>query len=250
MSPRAPLLAAALALLAAGTAAQVRTERDSEGKIVITNRGSRASKALAAPSTPLPKVSDQARAEIRRKLKAACDRKGLDYDLVTALVHAESGFQQYTLSRKGAVGLMQVLPATARRFGVSDPWDLDQNIEAGTAFLAFLCSLFPDSPPLVLAAYNAGENAVAKYGGRIPPYAETVRYVFRILEDYGRPKLVAQAKTLLATPADYDRFYVPYRNVAPVTRVLYMHVDAKGVRSFTDYPPSGVTSTPIVFKDE
>jgi len=247
----APLLAALALLAAAAAPAQVRVERDAQGKVVITNKGSRASKALAAPSpVAIPQVSDQERNAIRQKLKAACDRRGLDYNLVTSLVRAESGFRQNTISKKGAVGLMQLLPDTARRFGVSDPWDLDQNIEAGTAFLAFLHGLYPGEIPLVLASYNAGENAVAKYGNKIPPYAETVRYVFRILDDYGKPELVAKAKGQLATAADYDRFYVPFRYAAPVLRVYYMSVDAKGVRSITDYPPSGVQSVPIVYRDE
>ena len=245
-------LVACLVLLAAlPAAAQVRVERDAQGKIVVTNKGSRASKELASPApAAIPQVSDQERSAIRQKLKAACDRRGLDYNLVASLVHAESGFRQNTISKKGAIGLMQLLPETARRFGVSDPWDLDQNIEAGTAFLAFLQGLYPGEIPLVLASYNAGENAVGKYGNKIPPYAETVRYVFRILEDYGRPELIAKAKGQLATKGDYDRFYVPYRNAAPVLRVYYMHVDAKGVRTITDYPPSGVQSLPIVYRDE
>ena len=239
-----------LAALAVGAGAQVRVERDAQGRIVITNKGSNASKALASPSAQMPKVSSAARAEIRQKLRAACERHGLDYDLVTSLVKAESGFQHYTLSKRGAIGLMQLMPETARRFGVKDPWDLDQNIEGGTSFLATLQGLFPNKVPLVLAAYNAGENAVAKYGNKIPPYAETVRYVFAILEDYGKRGLVEEAKRLLATPQDFDRFYVPFRNVAPALRVMYMSVSDKGVRSFSDYPPSGVQSTPIVFKDE
>lgn len=239
-----------LAALAVGAAAQVRTERDAQGHIVITNKGSKASQALASPSAKMPKVSTAARAEIREKLKAACDRHGLDYHLVASLVRAESGFQHYTLSKRGAVGLMQLMPDTARRFGVKDPWNLDENIEGGTAFLSLLHTLFPQNVPLVLAAYNAGENAVAKYGNKIPPYAETVRYVFAILEDYGKRELVEEAKRLLATPADYDRFYVPFRNSAPVMRVMYMWIDEKGVRSYSDYPPSGVQSVPIVFKDE
>ncbi len=236
--------------LAVGVAAQVRVERDAQGRVVITNKGSNASKALASPSAQIPKVSIAARAEIRRKLRAACERHGLDYDLVASLVKAESGFQNYTLSKRGAIGLMQLMPDTARRFGVKDPWNLDQNIEGGTSFLAVLHGLFPNNVPLVLAAYNAGENAVAKYGNKIPPYAETVRYVFAILEDYGKRALIEEAKRLLATPQDYDRFYVPFRNTAPVLRVMYMSIGKNGERSISDYPPSGVESTAIVFKDE
>jgi soluble lytic murein transglycosylase-like protein len=243
-----------LCLVAATLAAtaQIRVERDAGGKVVITNKGSKASARLeGSPSAPpLPALSPRLREEIRRKLQEACREKSLDYALVAALVEAESDFRPNVLSKKGAVGLMQLMPDTAKRFGCKDPWDFEDNIRGGTAFLAYLHDLFEGEIPLVLAGYNAGEEAVRKYGNRIPPYAETVRYVFRILEDYGRPQITARARALLASPADYDRFYVPSRNVKPVYRLLYMHLDAKGVRHITDYPPSGVESTPIVFKDE
>ena len=231
---------------------QVHAERDRTGQIVITNRGSSAAAKLPAPDSAqmLPRLSPGQRQSIQKRLKAACSQKGLDYNLVTALVEAESGFQPNIISKKGAVGLMQLLPETGKRFGCSDPWDMEENISGGTNFLAYLQDLFAGDIPLMLAAYNAGENAVAKYGNRIPPYAETVRYVFAILEDYGNRELIGEAKRLLATPADYDKYYVPFKNSAPVLRMLYMWDDGKGVRSYSDYPPSGVQSIPIVFKDE
>jgi hypothetical protein len=231
---------------------QLRVERDRNGRIVITNKGSKAASRLAGKenTAPIPKVSPALRSAIEASLKKACREKGLDYDLVAALVQAESNFQPNTLSKKGAVGLMQLMPATAERFGVKDPWDWEENIKGGTSFLAYLHTLFPDDVPLVLAAYNAGEDAVRKYSNKIPPYAETVRYVFNILQDYGRPALIQKAKTLLASPADYDRYYVASRSAKPVLRVFYMFVDGKGVRHIYDYPPSAVNATPIVFKDE
>ena len=231
---------------------QLRVERDRNGRIVITNKGSKAASRLAGKESaaPIPKVSPALRSSIEAGLKRACREKGLDYDLVAALVQAESNFQPNTLSKKGAVGLMQLMPATAERFGVKDPWDWEENIKGGTSFLAYLQSLFPGDIPLVLAAYNAGEDAVRKYSNKIPPYAETVRYVFNILQDYGRPALIQKAKALLASPDDYDRFYVAARKIKPVLRVFYMFVDGKGVRHIYDYPPSGVSATPIVFKDE
>lgn len=245
-------LAASALILALPALGQIRVERDSRGQIVVTNKGSQASSRLeGAPNTvPLPKVSSSERAAIKKLLRGACGRKGLDYDLVTALVQAESNFQPNTLSKKGAVGLMQLLPETGRRFGCKDPWDLEQNIEGGTGFLAYLHGLFQGDVPLMLAAYNAGEDAVRKYSNKIPPYSETVRYVFNILEDYGRPALVEKAKAQLASPSDYNRYYVARKGFQPVLRVLYMYRDSHGVRCFTDAPPSGVTITPIVFKDE
>jgi hypothetical protein len=243
----------AACLLAGSTYAwdQVHAERDRTGQIVITNRGSKAAAKLAAPDSAqaLPRLTSGQRQAIQQRLKEACSKTGLDYNLVAALVQAESGFQPNIISKKGAIGLMQLLPETGRRFGCGNPWDMQENITGGTNFLAYLQELFAGDIPLMLAAYNAGENAVKKYSNKIPPYAETVRYVFNILQDYGRPALVEQAKSKLASPSDYNRFYVAHRNEKPVFRTYYMYF-VKGVRTIVDYPPSGVQFTPIVYKDE
>jgi len=240
-----------LALCAVQAAAQLRVERDRNGQIVVTNKGSQAAAKLAAPqsSQPIPKLSSAKRLEIQGKLKAACTRTGLDYNLVAALVEAESGFQPNIISNKGAVGLMQLMPGTGKRFGCSDPWDMDENIKGGTNFLAHLQGLFLGDVPLMLAAYNAGEDAVRKYSNKIPPYAETVRYVFSILQNYGQPALVQAAKGKLASASDYDKYYVARRGEKPVLRTYYMYFE-NGVRTIVDYPPSGVQFVPIVYKDE
>jgi hypothetical protein len=243
---------AALLVCGLPLSSQIRVERDSKGQIVITNKGSKAAARLdgSQSAAPIPKVSPALRGAIRARLKTACAEKGLDYDLVAALVQAESDFQPNTLSKKGAIGLMQLMPDTARRFGCKDPWDWEENIKGGVGFLSYLHELFSGDVPLILAAYNAGEDAVRKYSNKIPPYAETVRYVFTILNDYGRPALVQQAKTKLASPSDYDRFYVARKSYQVPLRTLYMYLDSHGVRCFTDAPPSGVKATLIVFKDE
>lgn len=244
-----PLLLLALCVPALG---QVRAERDSTGQVVITNKGSKAAAKLSAPegSRTVPKITTGQRQAIQKELRSACAAKGLDYNLVAALVEAESSFQTNIISKKGAVGLMQLLPATGKRFGCKDPWDMQDNIRGGTNFLAYLQDLFDGDVPLMLAAYNAGEDAVRKYSNKIPPYAETVRYVFDILSDYGRPSLIAAAKTKLASPSDYDRFYVPHRGEKPVLRTYYMYFSEQGVRTIVDYPPSGVKFIPIVYKDD
>lgn len=249
MKRAATLLLLTLAVPAFG---QVRTERDSSGQIVITNKGSKAAAKLSAPASAgtVPKVTSGQRQAIQKELKSACASKGLDYNLVAALVDAESSFQTNIISKKGAIGLMQLLPATGKRFGCNDPWDMEDNIRGGTNFLAYLQDLFGGDIPLMLAAYNAGEDAVRKYSNKIPPYAETVRYVFDILSDYGRPSLIAEAKTKLASPSDYDRFYVPHRGEKPVMRTYYMYFSEQGVRTIVDYPPSGVKFIPIVYKDD
>jgi len=101
--------------------------------------------------------------------------------LVKAVIHTESGFDPRAVSRAGAKGLMQLMPATARRLGVDDPFDPWQNIEGGTRHLRVLMLRYDGDLPLTLAAYNAGGRAIRKFGG-IPPYPETRRYVKKVLE--------------------------------------------------------------------
>jgi soluble lytic murein transglycosylase-like protein len=115
------------------------------------------------------------------------DRYGVDATLVRAVIQVESDFNPNCLSNKGARGLMQLMPGTAKRFGVTKIQDVEQNIHGGVKYLAYLMRLFNEDLPRVLAGYNAGENAVLKYGG-IPPYEETSTYVTRALTVYhGRP---------------------------------------------------------------
>ena len=104
----------------------------------------------------------------------------VDFALVKAVMHVESSFNPYARSHKGALGLMQVLPETAKRHGVNDIYSPTQNIEAGVKHLKYLTKKFNNEANLVLAAYNAGENAVIQYNG-IPPYQETLSYVHKVL---------------------------------------------------------------------
>ena len=110
-------------------------------------------------------------------------KHGVDANLVRAVIKVESAYQEHARSRKGAMGLMQLMPATARQYGVSDPYDAQSNIEGGIRYLKSLLEQF--EPKLALAAYNAGEAAVRRFGG-IPPYPETRNYVNRILDLVGR----------------------------------------------------------------
>ena len=107
-------------------------------------------------------------------------RYGVDASMVSALIRAESNYEPRAVSRKGARGLMQLMPATARRLSLSQPFDPVANVRAGVRYLKELMDRFDHRPELVLAAYNAGENAVENYGG-VPPYRETQGYVKRIL---------------------------------------------------------------------
>jgi soluble lytic murein transglycosylase-like protein len=117
---------------------------------------------------------------------------GVDPYLVYCVMHQESRFGSGATSYKGAMGLMQLMPGTAERYGVTNSYDPAQNIMGGTRYLKDLLNLFGGRIDLVLAGYNAGEGAVMKYGNRIPPYAETQAYVRIIGSRYGQPQHVVQ----------------------------------------------------------
>lgn len=122
-------------------------------------------------------------ANIDTLIRRAAERHQLDPDLLAAVIAVESGYRTHALSPKGAQGLMQLMPATARDLAVKDPFDAEQNIEAGARYLKQLLDQHGDSFVDALAAYNAGMGRVARYKG-IPPYHETVRYIERVLKTY------------------------------------------------------------------
>jgi soluble lytic murein transglycosylase-like protein len=111
-------------------------------------------------------------------------RHQVDAKLVHAVIQTESAYNSSAQSPKGAVGLMQLMPDTARRFGVIDRNDPDQNVDGGTRYLKYLITLFNPNIDLAVAAYNAGENAVIRYNNSIPPYPETQNYVKQVLALY------------------------------------------------------------------
>ena len=113
---------------------------------------------------------------------------GVDPYLIYCLMSQESSFITSATSHKGAQGLMQLMPGTAARYGVTNPYDVAQNIKGGTRYLKDLLKMFNGRVDLALAGYNAGEGAVMKYGNKIPPYEETRNYVRLILKRYGKPQ--------------------------------------------------------------
>lgn len=120
------------------------------------------------------------------EIKRAASFYQLDEALLHAVIAAESGYNSHIVSRKGAVGLMQLMPDTARRYKVKNSFDPAQNIHAGAQYLSSLLAQFDNNIQLALAAYNAGENNVRKYGGRIPPFPETIAYVPKVMDLYQR----------------------------------------------------------------
>jgi soluble lytic murein transglycosylase-like protein len=126
-------------------------------------------------------------------------RNSVDPLLLYSIMHQESSFKARAMSYKGARGLMQLMPPTAARFGVSNIWDPKQNIEGGARYMKFLLDLFSGDVNLALAGYNAGEGAVMKYGYNVPPYSETQEYVRRIGRRYSLirdPEAAANANHL------------------------------------------------------
>jgi hypothetical protein len=200
-------LAAALAAtaLAGPASAQVFTRVNGNGVIEATNVPAEAGFRLTYPGkgTLIHSRGFQRAAAYSRAYDAHIDEATrlfqVSPDLVKAVIAAESEFDQFAVSSKGARGLMQLMPAAARRFGVSDTFDARQNIMAGTQYLRVLLDQFQGDVSLAVAAYNAGENAVLRYGG-IPPYKETRGYVAKIQSYLG-------GFTAVAAPASSQAAY-------------------------------------------
>jgi soluble lytic murein transglycosylase-like protein len=138
-----------------------------------TASGDRYDMALLAKASQYDAIIEQAAATA-----------ALEPNLLRAVIVVESGFNSRAVSKRGAVGLMQLMPATASRFGVSNPYDARQNVHAGARYLKFLIDRFGHDVRLALAAYNAGEEAVERNGRQIPPFTETMAYVPRVLKIY------------------------------------------------------------------
>jgi soluble lytic murein transglycosylase-like protein len=132
-------------------------------------------------------VMDQRKKLLAPAVQELSQRYGLDPLLVHAVIMQESGYKPSAVSQAGALGLMQLMPATAKGLGVTDPLNPLQNLEGGVKYLAQQVQRFGGNIPMALAAYNAGPNAVAQYGG-IPPYSETKNYVRTILVNYLKSK--------------------------------------------------------------
>lgn len=186
----ASLLALCLVLFSVQATAEVFKYRDAKGHIYLTDKPMqgpyRLLKRFSLGGPPrkggdsLAKMRQRQR-ELTPLIEASARRQRLPTALVHAVIRAESAFRRSAVSHKGAIGLMQLMPATASELGVLDPYDARQNIDGGTRYLRQLIDRFNRDLRLALAAYNAGENAVVSYGNKVPPYPETQDYVAKVL---------------------------------------------------------------------
>lgn len=155
-------------------------------KIKVLEDGSRVmynERPVRRTWSPQPRESSVARSDIDGYIEAHARQQQLDPDLVRAVVQIESAYRPYAESHKGAMGLMQLMPETARVLAVRDPWDPNENLRGGTIYLRHLLDRFGGQLELALAGYNAGPENVEKYGG-IPPFEETRSYVEKVLRVY------------------------------------------------------------------
>jgi soluble lytic murein transglycosylase-like protein len=177
--------------------AQIYSWRDANGNLVLSNK--RPGDAAPLPSYTVPK------AEGLRATRSVVAERARSYDdlitehsrsngvrpaLVRAVMQVESGFNPYARSPKGAMGLMQLMPATAKQYGVRNAFNPAENVRAGVAYLRGLLDRYENNEELALAAYNAGPGAVDRHGQTVPPYRETQSYVSQIGKMAGRPTKV------------------------------------------------------------
>ena len=186
MTLRAVLCAAGLLLVVPASArSDVKLIRRADGRAVISNSiGSGWTVGGKAPSDRFLLARSEASTAFDDLVAEHAVRERVDPKLVKSVMLVESNFNPRAVSPKGARGLMQLMPATARRYGVSNSFDPAQNIRAGVAYLSDLLDMFEGDVVRALAAYNAGEGAVMRHGG-VPPYRETREYVRRAMLVYG-----------------------------------------------------------------
>jgi hypothetical protein len=200
--------------LAGPAEAQIYSWRDASGVLTLSDRPQNgAPRALTVPvGSPLTaRLSPQYEPLIRQHASEHRIRP----ELVRAVIQVESAFNPRAVSPKGAMGLMQLMPATAKRFGVIDPFNPAENIRAGVSYLRQLLDRYDHDEQLALAAYNAGPGAVDKYGAQVPPYKETQNYVQKITGLQGNVRGAPGARIYRVTEIVNGRPVVKYTNTKP-----------------------------------
>jgi soluble lytic murein transglycosylase-like protein len=211
-----------------------------DGKLYITN---------ASPNPPLngeesstaaiatPSLDGRMPADIQSLVHSISKTHGIDPQLVAAVMKIESNYDRWARSSKGALGLMQLIPSTGMRFGVRDFYDPAQNIEGGVRYLKFLTDKFgPSNLHLILAAYNAGENLVARLN-RVPSIPETVDYVRKIQTIYKPGGYKPGSAPALVSASDDVKPVVDMVPPEPKATKIYKSVDARGVIHFSSIGP-------------
>lgn len=178
--------AAILLLAATGACAQIYTGVDSSGTATISNVRSEVTPRLLLPAAMRPEQSARSPTQLdfQDHVQAASRQTGVPAALINAVIRVESNFNPRAVSPKGALGLMQLMPQTGRRFGARDLVRPEDNVMAGSRYLRYLLDLFDQDLELALAAYNSGENNVIRAGRRIPDIAETAAYVPKVMGQY------------------------------------------------------------------
>lgn len=167
-----------------------------EGSVLLTNiavGGRPVSWAIGSVEAEAKPAPSKTRIDYQNEVQAIGREYGVDADLIHAVIAIESNYVSNAVSPKGAIGVMQLMPSMAQKYKVADPSDALQNIRGGVQYLRHLLGVFDGDLDLVLAAYNAGEPAVLKYGRRVPPFPETLHYVRSVQRKYRERKQLASA---------------------------------------------------------
>jgi soluble lytic murein transglycosylase-like protein len=215
----------------------------SNGRLVFTNAAPNApapAEQETAPSPVLDMLHSAMPAPIRDLVHSISNTHGVDPLLVAAVMKVESNYNPRARSPKGAMGLMQLIPATGKRFGVQNFYDPEENIEGGVRYLRFLTDKFGESNlDLVLAGYNAGENVVERLNA-VPNYRETRDYVSKVRRIYqlgNNARLVSASNTRENVAATSAEITADESAPAPIN-VIYRRVDERGVIHFSNAPPN------------
>jgi hypothetical protein len=216
MLTRALITVALLVAVCPGSAdAQIYAWRDANGTLVLSDRvidqPTDVYQVEGAPRyvSTTPVESTSARELFEPYVLEYSNRHSLRPELVRAVIQVESGYNPRALSPKGAIGLMQLMPETARVLGVQRPYDPEQNIRGGTRYLRLLLDKYDGNEELALAAYNAGSGAVDRYGRRIPPYRETRDYVRKVGSKAGNTTYTTRKLRIYKTIEIVDGRVVP-----------------------------------------
>jgi Transglycosylase SLT domain len=245
--------------VSANAQTKIKAFVDSTGKVVFSNVGDNTPMPPVIDNTPepLPPVlpatdllAEEMPPSLRTIVETISKNHGVDPALVRAVMKTESNFNRWAVSNKGALGLMQLIPSTGRRYGVRDFFNAEQNVDGGVQHLKFLLGKFNGNLDLSLAAYNAGENLVEKLG-RIPPIPETTNYVRRVRAMYKQnapnaaPMIAPPVATLaavLSSPGPGKQQLVraeePRKESPKPESKIYKIVDQRGVVHFSNIEPS------------